>query len=122
MPRERSSTSVKHRLPKPLHVGGKLYRFHYDPELAERDLLGETSMDRGQIGIVSNSATLPTVLLETVVHETIHAIGHEWQLGDLLNDNSPEAERIVRSLTTGLLQVLPQLEDWLRETRRATEA
>ena len=84
-------------------------------------MLGMTKVDVGEISISPDVRANNHLTTEVVLHELLHALAHEWQLTELTND-SPEAETIVRALTTGLLQIIPQVEDWFIETRRATQA
>jgi len=98
---------------KSLRIGCRKYSVQEwaDAEMMTTDSYGQCDKQRGIIYICTHLD--PIVVADTFLHEIMHAIWHEYNLQD-----SDQEERIVHTLSTGLVQVMhdnPQLLTWFRK-------
>ena len=98
---------------KSLRIGCRKYSVQEwaDSEMMTTDSYGQCDKQRGVIYICTHLD--PIVVADTFLHEIMHAIWHEYNLQD-----SDQEERIVHTLSTGLVQVMldnPQLLTWFRK-------
>ena len=95
---------------KSIKIGSTDYSIEYVP--LNEELFGDFSYINSRIRIEQNLTGPP--LVDTVLHEVLHAI---WRLGQL-KDKKEDEERVVAVMATYLTQVLrdnPALMPWLRK-------
>jgi hypothetical protein len=95
---------------KSIKIGSTDYSIEYVP--LNEELFGDFSYINSRIRIEQNLIGPP--LVDTVLHEVLHAI---WRLGQL-KDKKEDEERVVSVMATYLTQVLrdnPALMPWLRK-------
>jgi hypothetical protein len=95
---------------KSIKIGSTDYSIEYVP--LNEELFGDFSYINSRIRIEQNLTGPP--LVDTVLHEVLHAI---WRLGQL-KDKKEDEERVVSVMATYLTQVLrdnPALMPWLRK-------
>lgn len=104
--------------PKRVRIFGKTYTIRYVPETDLPDCLGITYPNR-QLILITEGLT-PIEEVDTVLHEVMHGIAAQSNLGlDLETE-----ERSVTVLATGLTGVLqdnPKFAHWITEQRSAHE-
>jgi len=98
---------------KSLRIGCRKYSVQEwaDAEMMTTDSYGQCDKQRGIIYICTHLD--PIVVADTFLHEIMHAIWHEYNLQD-----SDQEERIVHTLSTGLVQEMhdnQQLLTWFRK-------
>mgnify|MGYP000389055993 FL=1 len=95
---------------KSIKIGSTDYSIEYVP--LNEELFGDFSYINSRIRIEQNLTGPP--LVDTVLHEVLHAI---WRLGQL-KDKKEDEERTVSVMASYLTQVLrdnPALMPWLRK-------
>jgi|TARA_R110000803_G_scaffold209119_1_gene278368 hypothetical protein len=95
---------------KSIKIGSTDYSIEYVP--LNEELFGDFSYFNSRIRIEQNLTGPP--LVDTVLHEVLHAI---WRLGQL-KDKKEDEERAVAIMASYLTQVLrdnPALMPWLRK-------
>jgi predicted Zn-dependent protease len=103
---------------KPIRVGYRHYQVRdwTQADQAITEAHGMCDKLRGVIYVCTDAE--PLVVVDTLIHEILHAIWHEYGLGD-----SEAEERCVLVLASGLTQVLadnPHLRVWInKQTRRS---
>ena len=102
---------------KPIRVGYRQYSIQpwTQAELTTTQSHGQCDKMRGVIYVCTEDD--PLVVVDTLIHELLHAIWHEYGL-----DEKEDEERAVLMLATGLTQVLadnPHLCRWINRQIRA---
>lgn len=86
---------------KKIKVGSQVYKIKCDPErLVEQGYMG---LHEGNKSLISYSSDYPDpVVADTLLHETLHAIVHNY----VYNIAGAGEEEIVTQMTHGLIQVM----------------
>lgn len=86
---------------KKLKIGSQIYDLKNDPErMVRRSYLGFCEQDKAVISYDGNQ--IDSTIANSVLHETIHAIVHNY----IYQIDLCKEEEIVTQLTNGLIQVL----------------
>ena len=101
---------------KPVRVGYRNYTIQpwTQAEVTTTQSHGQCDKMRGVIYVCTEDD--PLVVVDTLIHELLHAIWHEYGL-----DEKEDEERAVLMLATGLTQVLadnPHLCRWINKQTR----
>lgn len=111
--------AVLKTLPRRIKVGAYDWRIKIDTNPSED--YGETNYDKAEITIWPANHQSPERLVGTVIHELLHVIYDEKEIGDVV-DNPPAGavdgeEEVIVGFETGLVSLFrdnPKLLNWIK--------